>query len=91
MDVFLHAEDPTTGDTPTLSAQLSESNVSTHVLNLVNATYVLMYEGAASLKGRWEMKVLEMGEKGVGNGIWDKGVGGRREYPCPPPLVYSIW
>lgn len=28
MDVFLHADDPATGDLPTLAAQMNESNVS---------------------------------------------------------------
>ena len=28
MDIFLHAEDPTKGDLPTLQAQLEESSVS---------------------------------------------------------------
>ena len=40
MDVFLHADDPATGDIPTLSAQMTESNVCIHICLLISMMHM---------------------------------------------------
>lgn len=45
MDVFLHADDPTNGDLPTLNAQLNESNVRVVMLSY-GVTCMTVTQGA---------------------------------------------
>ena len=59
MDVFLHAEDPTKGDLPTLQAQLDESSVSSVIVDTVHETLCksvhcsLNFDLTWSRSGQW--------------------------------------